>query len=926
MSDYSQTLERDTRDLVALARGGTLAAVRFRDAVVDRVQDQLARRRSVLLTGPGGVGKTSVVHALAHRMAEAGGGVYETSTTRIMAGTKYLGEWQSKINALVEQAEAKDGVLYLSDIWNVPTVGRTHNDPSNMLDALGPLIEARQLVLIGEASTDVLRNMERVPGLTKLFEQVVVPPLTEEQARQVVADAGARQGTPLDEAALNCMMALTSRFLPQRHQPGPALTLVDQVAGYHEQKVALGEAEALTPAFIERVFAIYSGLPLFVVSREETRRAGEIRQWFQGRIVGQEQAIEAVVETIALFKAGLHDPTRPIGSFLFVGPTGVGKTEVARVLADYLFGSATRLLRFDMSEFKDYHAFEMLLGDPKDPWRPARLIDPVRAQPFQVVLFDELEKAHSNVWDLFLQLLDEGRMTPPGGAPVNFRNTIVIATSNVGAQGSDRSVGFGATADVADRQEKIRKALENAFRPEFLNRFQHIVVFDPLSSDQLRRVARAELGRILTREGIAGRRIVVDVADEALDQVIESGVDARYGARSLKRELQKRIVLPLAMSLMEREVAAGTIMRVTAPADRIVVKAIDTAESRGTVREKAPVPMPGRKPAGRSEIEEGLQLATERIAAIADSVNEPFLDTERDRLDAVRREPDFYSKPSEVGPLIREMDWATTTLARLDRLRAKADELRESLTGAITRPELERTGRDLVYLEALLAHAWRELVVMGSDGNWDALVEIRPAASARACATRDLLVGTYRKWAAHRGMNVVTLMDPIADDEPVAFGVQGPWAFGLLRLEAGMHRLRDGGESGVCTVTVAAWTDEDGGRPRLISKRAIKATSGQVFGRVKSRIEVEGGLILQNERTVAANTDLARELLGPWRDAPTAPSEIVRRYETQPFSLRDPLTQTRTGNPDTLGAHGFHQLLCLRVAEGASKDQAAPIR
>jgi ATP-dependent Clp protease ATP-binding subunit ClpC len=210
---------------------------------------------------------------------------------------------------------------------------------------------------------------------------------------------------------------------------GPAPSRCRADRHYLDEKRAIGEDEPVTAAFIEKVFAVYTGLPRFVVSRHEVRPVTEIRDWFRSRIIGQRDAIEAIVQMITLFKAGLQDAHRPIGTFLFVGPTGVGKTELARALATYLFGSEKRLLRFDLSEFKDYHSFEMLIGDPKKPERPARLVDAVRAQPFQVVLLDEIEKAHGNIWDLLLQVLDDGRLTPAHGPAVSFRNTIVIATT-----------------------------------------------------------------------------------------------------------------------------------------------------------------------------------------------------------------------------------------------------------------------------------------------------------------------------------------------------------------------------------------------------------------------------------------------------------------------------------------------------------------
>ncbi len=919
--DYLKALDKDSRDLVEAARKGELPRVAFRDEEVARVLELLAHGDSVLLVGRQGAGKTAVVHGVAYAMQRRGvQGLRELSTTAMMVGTRYIGEWQTKVVRVAEAAEKQSAVLCFSDIWNLAHVGKTSNNKANLLDALRPFLQAGRVRLLGEVTAETLRKMERTPGFATLFTQVEVHPLPPERVDALLESVGVRLGLTLDQACRAALVKLTSRFLASRPQPGPALGLLRQVRDYQEQKESVGESEPLDPAFIEKVFSIYSGLPRFVVSRQATMAARDIRSWFQERIVGQEEAIDAVLQAIALFKAGLHDPTKPIGTFLFVGPTGVGKTELARTLARFLFGSPKRLLRFDLSEFKDYHSFELLLGASQNQGRPARLIDPVRAQPFQVVLFDELEKAHPNLWDLFLQLLDDGRLTPPRGEAVSFRNTMVIATSNVGSDQAFSTVGFGSQSGAADQSDAIRRALEQSFRPEFLNRFQHVVVFRALTPEQLRRIARHELQRVLRREGIAERNLVVDVDDSVLDLVIERGYDPRYGARALKREIQRQLVLPLAMTLMEREVEPGSILRVADRRGKLRVRVLDTQASRSRRRQREPVqPAPGRK-LTRAQVLEGVTAVQQDMELLAEQLDATGLEAQRNQLEQLRAQPSFWQEPSKAALALRDLDRCARWLERLESLRDAAEDLATTPLPPDQRTALERLARRLLRLERRVASARRELVFMGLPGHWDALLELQPLGQGGRLA-RDLLLDTYLAWAGWRGMSVEWFFEPMVDDEPVLLALQGHCAAGYLGLEAGLHRVREADRNGVVRVRVVPWIDQQE-RPRVLAQRALKAR-GQRDGRVRSRLECEGGLVLQNARTLQQNLDLAGELLPSWRQAAAAPELIVRRYHLTPFKLRDLLTGQVLGRPDVLKPQGLHELLCQRLdLQGAREEPA----
>jgi ATP-dependent Clp protease ATP-binding subunit ClpC len=899
-------------DLVAAAN----PAPWFRDADVAAVLDLLDRKRSVFLVGPAGVGKTAVVHGVAAAMAARGdGALVELSTTTVMSGTKYLGEWETKVTAIAKDAVAAGAILFFTDAWNLPYAGRTSNSERNLLDALRPAIQGGQLVLLAEGPIEVLRHMERHPQFASLFHKHAIAPLPAEQVDAVVVHGGEARGTPLDAATRSTLINLTTRYLPARPQPGPALTLLDRCLDYQREKLGIGEEEPLSPAFVEKVFAIHSGLPMFVISPRETRRAEDIRAWFRDRIVGQQQAIEAVVETIALFKAGLCDPDKPIGTFLFVGPTGVGKTEVARALATFLFGSPSRLLRFDLSEFKDYHSFKQLIGDPGDAMSPARLIDPVRAQPFQVVLLDELEKAHPNVWDLLLPLLDEGRMTPPSGIPVDFRRTIVIATSNVGSEEAEKSVGFGASADLGTRRARIRERLEASFRPEFLNRFSHVVVFHPLDAAQVRQVARHELKRVLAREGVAGRNLVVEVADEALDLVIARGYDARWGARGLKRELQHQVVLPLAMVLMEHDVTAGQLLRVGVRDGRVSIRALDTDASREVRREREPVKVDGRK-LDRAGVTAQIAAARSEVEALAAAVGEPKLREALSALITRREDPAFWRDPDAAALALRDLDRVRRVVDRVDRLRERATKLGSDLAEAKTRDLVERVAHRAVELRSHLVAARRELVTMGPDGHWDALVEIVPVGAVDA---RDALVRLYLDWAKLRGFAVDWLREPLTDDEPAWLAIRGHTAHGLLRGESGLHRIKHGDEHAVARVRVAPWTDDRTDAVDVIEHRALKRDGAH--GRIRSRLAavVAGvGIVLQNARTLGENRELALELGGSWARVPPSTDDVVRRVEPKTPMYRDHLAGVTA--PHALTAERFDALLLARLDEPPSGE------
>ncbi len=921
--DYYGLYLQERRTLAPFTLGGQSLGVPYRDELIAKVDEQLSAGRSVMLVGPTGVGKTAVLQGVHTARLERGeGGLVRVSTMDLLSGTHYLGDWQSKLRAWVKQSRERNEVLFFTDAWNLNTAGASDTSTDNVLDALRPMLDAGELNVVIEVNVERLRAMDRIPGFTRLFQRFDVAPLDAAQVDAVLQRVAEGAGRAMDEGVRRAMVQLTSRFLRAQLQPGPALGLLQWII----EQPDLADEE-LTPAAVETAFAKRTGLPSFIVSRAVTMTAGSVRAWFQERLVGQRAAIDAMVEAIALYKSGLHDTGRPIGTFLFVGPTGVGKTELARLLATFVFGSPDRLLRFDLSEFKDYHAFELLLGSPRRRDAPARLLDPVRAQPFQVVLLDELEKAHPNLWDLILPLLDEGRMTTPDGDAVDFRNTIVIATSNVGAQETSRAVGFGERAGD-DREGKIRAALEASFRPEFLNRFQHVTIFHALSLVELRTVARFELARVLQREGIVAPGLTVDVDDAALDLVIRQGVDARYGARALKREIQKRLVLPLAMTLMEEAVAPGSILRITPRDGAIRVRVVETETSRTYRASEVPTRRSDPRVIDRDVLRVMLQQAEASFDGLRETVQLAAAVDRRGALLGERDAPGFWRDAARAAANEQALERESELIDRIEALEERVAGARDALEKGASRRALESAAQEVRALEEALRDARRELVVMGDLGRADALVECR-VVGASGPEMRDRLAALYVEWAKHRGYTATWWRDPRDDEEAWLLGVRGAYAFGLRRGEAGMHRLRLAGTAEapgrrvVAAVRVAPW---EAGRAVTAVREGDRSVrvQGRFGSKVRAVQEYRGPdgsrVTLQNDRSPTENAAAAGELLAAMARAVEAPEEVVRRYDASPPLVRDALTGWVSGRPDALSPRGLDALLVRRVDALALED------
>jgi len=536
--------------------GRPLARPRF--ALVQRDASALAatlgakQRRSGVLLGEPGAGKSALFLAA---LAASGKQAWATSGAEMVAGQSFVGQLEQRVVDVMNAGELLDAVLYFEDLDDL-FAGRP-GGYEDMASAMLRWVSRGRVRLFGELSPARYDELShRQVGFFSHLERVHVAPL---DRAQTVSLLSSRAAGALDAGAAEQMLELTERYEPARALPGKAVALLDEVLARRDEDRPVSRDDVLA------AYSARTGVPELLLRDERSLLVEDVERRFRARIIGQERAIRRVAETLATVKAGLSARGRPLAQFLFVGPTGVGKTELAKALAELLFGSATRLSRFDMSEYADAWAAERLIrGTDRDDGVLTRKI---REQPFSVLLLDEIEKADPAVFDLLLQVLGEGRLSDARGRLAHFENAIIIMTSNLGAQHQRPKLGFGD--DERDDEAYYTARAREHFRPEFLNRLDKIVCFASLSREQIGNVAKVALARIVTREGFEERAVRLAVSERALDHLATEGYSASYGARGLRRHLEQHLVAPVAALLSAHGSAAeGQLVHVRAETEK----------------------------------------------------------------------------------------------------------------------------------------------------------------------------------------------------------------------------------------------------------------------------------------------------------------------------------------------------------------------
>jgi ATP-dependent Clp protease ATP-binding subunit ClpA len=669
--------------------------------IVAQLAEMLAATspRSVLLVGASGVGKTAAVRELARRRSKYQLGAspfWATSGARLVAGMSGYGMWQERCRQVVREAARRKAIVHLGGLIELMQVGKSEYNVLGMAAFLRPSLARGDLLAIAECTPEQLPIIEREdPHLLAAFHQLPVPEPDAAQGRAILRHVAANvpppDGKPLADDTLDTLDRLHRRYATYSAYPGRPLRFLRSL-------LRDGRDEpTIHPAHVLAAFARETGLPRVLLDPAECLDLERTQTWLAERVIGQPEAVELVANLIAATKAGLTRPRRPIASLLFIGPTGVGKTEMAKALAEFLFGARDRLTRFDMSEFSDPPAVQRLAGVfGSEGLLTAR----VREQPFGVLLFDEFEKAHPLFFDLLLQVLGEGRLTDPAGRLADFTNTAIILTSNLGAESFQQgSIGFAGPAgnDDAARRTAARdhfvRAVQAFVRPELFNRIDQLVPFAPLGADVIRRIAERHLRRLETRDGIRYRGVALSLGAGVADHLAQAGFDARYGARPLLRAVERELLAPLAHGLNRHgtDFALAATVNLEDGGLRCAVKPRTDAAGR-------PLSASTGGTAQTAAAEEAVRLrrlvqALERCRALRELHNELFqLEQEQERFEKRQRVHAAWmarlaGAPEEVrrraldrAPVVRPAD--QERMANLARLRRTAGQVRDLATAS----------------------------------------------------------------------------------------------------------------------------------------------------------------------------------------------------------------------------------------------------
>mgnify|MGYP002613440312 FL=1 len=645
----SKILDKYGKNLTLVASQNKIDPVIGREKEIERAIQILSRRtkNNPVFIGDPGVGKTSVAEGLAANIASGnvpdnliGKVLYTLDMGSMLAGAKYRGEFEERIKQVVDEV-VKNGniILFIDELHTIIGAGSTGESTIDASNILKPVLSGGDIQIIGATTIDEYRkHIEKDSALERRFQPVLITEPTKEETIKILE--GLREkyeshhNVKITDEAIVAAVDLSIRYITDRFLPDKAIDLIDESASrvrlreINSQKSILNSEKYILSKeindelnrdigknldldistkssqgivnieipkksyigivdkeIIAEVVELWTGVPVNKIVEEEAERLLNLEEILHGRVVGQDQAVKSISRAIRRSRAGLKDPKRPIGSFLFLGPTGVGKTELCKALAEVQFGDENQIIRIDMSEYMEKHAVSKLIGSPPGYVgynEGGQLTEKVRRNPYSVVLFDEIEKAHDDVFNILLQILDDGRLTDSKGRMVDFKNTILIMTSNVGATKINKKnhqvLGFGTNKDkeeeTKDQYDKMKESimggLKQKFKPEFLNRIDDIIVFHPLEEYHI-----YEIVKLMTREVIERLKslnIDLKMSEEAVKLIAQEGMDLEYGARPLKRAIQKELEDTLSEAILKGDIKKGSSVVAEIEDNKIVYK------------------------------------------------------------------------------------------------------------------------------------------------------------------------------------------------------------------------------------------------------------------------------------------------------------------------------------------------------------------
>jgi ATP-dependent Clp protease ATP-binding subunit ClpC len=653
-------LDNFCRDVSKSVEKGEIDPVVGREIEIRRVSQILSRRKknNPVLIGEPGVGKTSIVEGLAQLIYDgnaprtlSGKKIYSLDLASIIAGTKYRGQFEERMKAILEECQANpDIVLFIDELHTIVGAGNSSGslDASNIFK---PALARGEIQIIGATTLDEYReNIEKDGALTRRFQQVLVEEPTLEETKIILMNIKEKyekhhKVTYTEEAIDECVK-LADRYIMDRSMPDKAIDVMDEAGAttnigvekpeaikeLEEQKRFINEKkievvkrqkyeeaaklrdeerkviENLEQAvaewqsrldnnvtevgveLISEVVSMMTGIPLTKISTQETKKLMEMDKNLMGKVIGQDAAVAKVVKAIKRNRIGIKDKNKPVGSFIFLGPTGVGKTLLAKLLAEQVFGDADALVRMDMSEYMEKHSVSRLVGPPPGYVgydQGGQLTEKVRRKPHCVILFDEIEKAHEDVFNMLLQLLDEGMLTDGLGRKVNFKNALIILTSNIGVREVNsfgKTMGFETPANIVNEENKARaiieKALKKKFKPEFLNRIDEAIIFNSLSEEDIHKIIYLEIASLEKR--ISEMNYKIDIQKEAIEFIAKQGYDDAYGARPLARAIQHYVEDAVADEILNGNVKEGETIEITLDKEKqeLVLKAKKTKKTK----------------------------------------------------------------------------------------------------------------------------------------------------------------------------------------------------------------------------------------------------------------------------------------------------------------------------------------------------------